>query len=374
MLASADNVAEIQDAVRGAARIIPVSGGSKPALCGSADDGVTILDVSGLSGLVEYDPAELTFTAHAATPVAEVSAALAEHGQYLPFDPPLAGAGATLAGVVAAGTSGANAFRHGGVRDFVIGTQIVDGQGRLVSGGGKVVKNAAGFDLPKLMVGSLGRLGVMVRLSFKVFPAPRATTTLAFDLPDPEIAIATICALARGPLGIDALDLTPEGTLLVRLGGDREVLDARARRCGEIVGALRGGNRPSGSLSPPESRWDGEADREVWQAAGAFAWVPEASEIIRVPVTPETALLLLDTLRPLSALTRLSLGANLAWIAWPRQQSRAILERRLTKLGLRGMRLDGSAEGPPLLGGAGGGAFATRIAAALDPDHRFLEF
>ena len=104
---------------------------------------------------------------------------LAEHGQYLPFDPPLAAAGATLGGTVAAGLSGPGRYRYGGVRDFVLGVRFVDGMGNLVRGGGKVVKNAAGFDFPKLMVGSLGRLGVLAELSFKVFPQPPAFATLA---------------------------------------------------------------------------------------------------------------------------------------------------------------------------------------------------
>lgn len=357
MLATADSVAEIQDAVRGATRIVPRSGGSKPALSQSAENpDLTVLDVGALAGLIEYDPAELTFTAHAATPVAEVEAALGEHGQYLPFDPPLRGAGATLAGVVAAGTSGPGAFRHGGVRDFVIGAQLVDGSGRLVAGGGKVVKNAAGFDLPKLMVGSMGRLGVIVRLSFKVFPRPVATTTLVFDFAGFEPAIPTLSRLGRGPLQIDALDLTPDGRLLVRLGGDPRALDARAARCAAIVG------------SEPQ-RLAGDDEQQAWTAATEFSWVGEGSEIVRVALTSATAPALL---RAVDVPVRLSLGANLAWIAWPAQRPVEELDRVLRGLRLRGMRLNGEG-GPPLLGGSAGGAFAERIRAALDPDDRFLE-
>ena len=157
-------------------------GGSKPGLSTPGDD-VTVLDMSGLRGVVEYEPNEFVFTALAGTPVAEVVAMLAEHGQYLPFDPPFAAAGATLGGAVASGLSGPGRYRYGGVRDFVIGVRFVDGLGQLVRGGGKVVKNAAGFDLPKLMVGSLGRLGALVELSFKVFPKPPAFATLRVDYP-----------------------------------------------------------------------------------------------------------------------------------------------------------------------------------------------
>ena len=132
---------------------------------------------------------ELTITALAGTPVRVVQAALAAHGQHLPFDPPLARAGATLGGVVAAGTSGPGRHRHGGVRDFIIGARFVDGTGALVGGGGRVVKNAAGFDLPQLMVGSMGRLGVLVEVAFKVFPAPPAWGTLAAEAPGLDAAL-----------------------------------------------------------------------------------------------------------------------------------------------------------------------------------------
>ena len=134
-------------------------GGSKTALSAPRSD-VPTIDLASLAGIVEYEPGEYTFTALAGTPLRDVEAQLAQHGQALPFDPPLVGGGATLGGTVAAGLSGSGRHRYGGVRDFVLGVRFVDGLGRLVRGGGKVVKNAAGFDLPKLMVGSLGRLGV----------------------------------------------------------------------------------------------------------------------------------------------------------------------------------------------------------------------
>lgn len=209
MTLALDTVEALQDVVREGPRVLPVGGGTKPALSDPPSGDVVSVDVSGLRGMLEYDPAELTFTALAGTPVAEIDAALGEHGQYLPFDPPLAAAGATLGGVVAAGTSGSNAFRHGGLRDFVIGVRFVDGTGRLVAGGGRVVKNAAGFDLPKLMVGSAGRLGVVVQLSLKVFPRPRATTTLSFALDSSQAALGVIAALGRSALDLDALDLEP---------------------------------------------------------------------------------------------------------------------------------------------------------------------
>jgi glycolate oxidase FAD binding subunit len=357
VIVATDTVEAVQDAVRSGPRVRPAGGGTKPALSTPAADDVVALDLSGLRGITEYDPAELTFTALAGTPVAEVAAALAEHGQHLPFDPPLAQAGATLGGVVAAGTSGANAFRHGGVRDFVIGVRFVDGTGRLVGGGGKVVKNAAGFDLPKLMVGSAGRLGVMVQLSFKVFPHPTATTTLAFELGDTATAVPAMTQIARGPIDAEALDLAPGGRLLVRLGGYAETLDARADRCARIVGAV------------PERS---DADAALWREAAELAWVPAGARVARVPLTARDVPAFDAAMAARAATVRYSLAANVAWIAWPEDSALDLLDADLQGLGLAGVVLTG-APARPLLGVARGGAFGARLRAALDPNARFPE-
>ena len=362
MTAAAQRIAEVQDAVRAAPpapRLVPVAGATKPALS-TPPPGAVALDVSDLRGIVEYDPAELTFTALAGTPVAEVAEALAEHGQYLPFDPPFAAAGATLGGTVAAGASGANALRHGGVRDFVLGVRLVDGTGRVVAGGGKVVKNAAGFDFPKLMVGSMGRLGVLVQLSFKVFPRPRATTTVTFALDTLDAALAASVRLVRGPLDLDALDLTPGGGVVVRLGGDPSALDARARRLAAEVGA------------EPARRDEGEDDAALWRGAAELAWAPADAVIVRVGLTARSVVALDGALAAAGAVARYGLGGNVAWIAWPATAPIAGLAAILTGLGLTGMALTGP-PGVPLLGAGGGGAFGARVRGALDPFDRFLE-
>ena len=254
-------------------RLLPVAGATKPALSASARADVQSLDVSRISGIVEYDPAELTVTALAATPIAEVAQALAEHGQYLPFDPPLGAAGATLGGALCAATSGSGAMRHGGIRDFVIGVRLIDGTGRLISGGGRVVKNAAGFDLPKLMVGSRGRLGVVVQISLKVFPRPRATRTLEIPCSDPATAIATARRLIAGPRELDAVDVVDGDRLLVRIGGESEALPAR------VANALEAAGRDHGDVHT------GDPETRLWDDAAAFAWAPQDGPLYRVPLT-----------------------------------------------------------------------------------------
>jgi len=354
-------VAELQEAVAGCPpgrRLLPVAGGSKPPLSsGAAREDVDALDVSALRGIVEYDPGELTFTAQAATPVAEVAGLLAEHDQYLPFDPPLAGAGATLGGAVAAGASGPNALRHGTVRDFVIGVRFVDGSGTLVGGGGKVVKNAAGFDLPKLFVGSLGRLGVMTQLSFKVLPRPRATTTLAFALADTAAAVEAACRIAAGPRELDAVDVLSGGRLLVRLGGDPSALPARIERVA------------SATLAAGPSVVH-EDDAALWLEATELTWADAGELVARVPVTARTAVALEHAVGAAGGRTRISLAANLAWIAWP--DGAAALDALLREARLTGLVLRGDAP-QPVLGVPVRNPFGDRLRAALDPDDRFVE-
>ena len=216
--------AEVQEAVRSVplgARILLRCRGTKPPLS-TPRDGVFALDVSGLSGIIEYEPGEFTFTALAGTPIAEIDAALAEHGQFLPFDPPLVEAGATLGGTVAAGLSGPGRYRYGGVRDFILGVRYVDGAGKVVRTGGKVVKNAAGFDISKLMVGSLGAFGILIELSFKVFPKPEAYATFRVPHPTLDDALATLHRLTSSQMDFFAIDLEPApdvAILWVRLGG-----------------------------------------------------------------------------------------------------------------------------------------------------------
>ena len=130
-----------------------------------------VLDVSSYKGIVAYEPKELVLTVRAGTPLEEVESALAGERQMLPFEPPHFGGG-TIGGAVACGLSGPRRPYAGAVRDFVLGTRIVNGKGEDLSFGGRVIKNVAGYDVSRLMVGSLGTLGVITEISFKVLPAP----------------------------------------------------------------------------------------------------------------------------------------------------------------------------------------------------------
>lgn len=357
------SIDQLQHIVRTATRILPQGGKSKAALTADVD-GATALDLRGLSGILEYEPGEYTFTARAGTPVATVVAALAENGQYLPFDPPLIQAGATLGGTVAAGLSGSGRYRYGGVRDFLIGIRFVEGQGRLVRGGGKVVKNAAGFDLPKLMVGSLGRLGILVEVSFKVFPRPQAYATLCISYPDVTSALAGLHQAAGTRFDLDALDLLveqpaaapPRYTLALRLGGWTAILGQRLSQLRTHLGA--------------GEQLDAENETHFWQDQGEFRWAPAEWALVKVATTTASLPALEAVLCTTPALRRYSVGGNLTWIAWPSALSD--LDQKLTALKLAGLVIRGTTA-QPRLGLHVGQEFACRIKRALDPDAKFLE-
>ena len=187
------------------------------------------LDVAGYRGIVAYEPTELYLTARCGTPLAEVEALLAENGQMLAFEPPHFGA-ATVGGCVAAGLCGPRRQQAGAVRDFMLGVKLVDGAARVLDFGGQVMKNVAGYDVSRLLAGSLGTLGVLAEVTLKVLPRPVAERTLVFALDEAE-AIACLNAWGGKPLPISA-SFWHEGKLSLRLSGAAAAVEAAAGRLG----------------------------------------------------------------------------------------------------------------------------------------------
>src|SRR5882762_2669722 len=145
--------------------------------------GGDILDLRAYRGVVDYEPSELVITARCGTPLAEIETALTQRGQFLAFEPPAFGRDCTIGGVIAAGLSGPRRLYAGAARDFVLGATLLDARGDLLRFGGQVMKNVAGFDVSRLLCGSLGILGVLTEVSLKVLPQPRAEETLRFEMP-----------------------------------------------------------------------------------------------------------------------------------------------------------------------------------------------
>jgi len=188
-----------------------------------------VIDTRSYSGITDYEPSELVVTARCGTALAEVEKALAERGQCLPFEPPHFGA-ATFGGCVAAGLSGPRRASAGALRDFVLGVTLVDGRGRVMQFGGQVMKNVAGYDISRLVVGSLGTLGLIAEASLKVLPRPQVELTHRLEMDEPR-ALDMMNAWAGEALPISGT-LWHAGKLDVRLSGSEPAVRGAAKRIG----------------------------------------------------------------------------------------------------------------------------------------------
>ncbi len=191
-----------------------------------------VLEVAGYRGIVTYEPTELYVTAKCGTPLVEVEAALAEKGQMLAFEPPHFG-GATVGGCIATGLSGPRRQQAGAVRDFMLGAKLIDGTGQVLDFGGQVMKNVAGYDVSRLLAGSLGTLGLIAEVTLKVLPKPVAEQTLVFDIGEGE-AIARLNQWGGQPLPISA-SFWHDGRLWLRLSGARAAVEAARGKLGGTV-------------------------------------------------------------------------------------------------------------------------------------------
>jgi glycolate oxidase FAD binding subunit len=210
-----------------------IQGGGSKTFYGNADEG-EVLSSRALTGVVDYQPKELVLTARAGTPLAEIEALLAEQNQMLAFEPPHFGGPATLGGCIAAGLSGPRRPYAGAARDFVLGVRMIDGTGQPLRFGGQVIKNVAGYDVSRLMVGALGTLGFLTEVSLKVLPKPAAEATLQFEL-DEATAIRKMNEWAGQPLPLSATSWHA-GLLTVRLSGAASAVQAaQAKLGGEAV-------------------------------------------------------------------------------------------------------------------------------------------
>ncbi len=243
------SLAQIADRVRAAAAdraLLRLRGSGSKDFYGESLQG-ELLDLSGLNGISSYEPTELVVTVRAATPVAELEAVLAEKGQCLAFEPPRFGGAATCGGMVAAGLSGPARASAGAVRDYVLGLVLLNGRGELLTFGGQVIKNVAGYDVSRLMVGALGTLGVLTEISLKVLPAAVAEATLMCVGIGQQAALDLLNRWGGLPLPLNAScwvhddSLSPaRDCLFVRLRGAVAAVEAACPRMLSDLQALGG--------------------------------------------------------------------------------------------------------------------------------------
>jgi len=265
-------------------------GGDTKGFYGRPVAGAT-LALAGHHGVLGYDPAELVLTARGGTPLADIEALLARHGQRLPFEPPSFGPLATLGGTVAAGLAGPARIARGPVRDYVLGARLLTGDGRVLKFGGEVMKNVAGYDVSRLLVGSLGILGVLLEVSLKVLPVARGTRTLRRRI-DAQGAIDLLGAVVQRGIPVtgsfwstDELYVRLEGStsgldeVMPAVGG--ELMDAQAAAAlwhgvREQTHPYFAAARPLWRLSLPATAAGAaliRADRVAFEWNGAQAWV-----------------------------------------------------------------------------------------------------
>lgn len=252
----------------------------------------TVLDTRALQGICAYEPTELVITARAGTSLAELEDTLAAKGQYLPFEPPrfalggLAGGG-TVGGMVAAGLCGPARASVGSVRDHVLGVTVLNGHAEVLTFGGQVIKNVAGFDVSRMFAGSLGTLGVILEVSLKVMPLPVASATVRIEMPQAQ-ALQHLNLWAGTPLPLNA-SAWHQDLLSLRLSGARAAVQSAVKQLQASHGAtvldtdiaqtfwcgLRDHQNPFFNLADP---------RPLWRLA-----VPSTTPPIPTPSTPEGA-------------------------------------------------------------------------------------
>lgn len=229
---------ELQDRVRAAFNdkiMLEIVGGNSKRFYGNTNTHKTeIIETRIHQGIISYEPSELVLTARAGTPLKEIENLLAENNQMLPFEPPHFGEHATLGGAIATGLSGSRRPFTGSARDFVLGTKIITGKGDIMSFGGQVMKNVAGYDVSRLMVGALGTLGLLLEISIKVLPKPNTEVTQCIAMSQQD-AFSTMQELNQSSLPLSALAYENE-KLYVRLSGaESAVISAQKKVGGETL-------------------------------------------------------------------------------------------------------------------------------------------
>ncbi|MGZ3254019.1 MAG: glycolate oxidase subunit GlcE, partial [Burkholderiaceae bacterium] len=254
---------------------LQIRGGGTKDWYGQAPTGDR-LDTRSYSGIIDYDPTELVITARCGTPLADLENALAEQHQMLAFEPPhFSSKGvATIGGVVASGLSGPRRSAVGAVRDFMLGAVLMDGKGEVLHFGGQVMKNVAGYDVSRLLAGSLGTLGLILEVSLKVLPKPFAQTTRCFEMNQAE-AIRRLNEWGGQPLPISA-SAWIDGVLSVRLSGAQAAVNAAEQKMGGT--ALQNADTFWLTMREQTHHFFGENDTALWRLS-----VPSTAPVIALP-------------------------------------------------------------------------------------------
>ncbi len=358
-VSSEADVVEVARAARESRRTLEIIGHGTKRGFGRPVECDDVLDLSGLTGIVKYEPDEMIITARAGTPVAEIEAALAEKNQRLGFAPtgwgPLFGApanSATVGGVLSADANSSAAVCYGRCRDHLLGFRAVNGFGEAYKGGGKVVKNVTGFDLPKIFCGAMGTLGPLTEVTLRVFPKAQLSQAFAVGNLSPREGLSLLRCVWSSPLESTGLAFH-DGIAFIRLEGSRAALDEKVAFLREL------------SAKEPQQTKDGdEAFRNI--ASGKVIAAAEGA-LWRIHVPPASVAEFISELQPISWCADMA-GALLWAVCDVRQPARVIGQR----FGACAISIRGGDHIPPFEPEDPVRAELTqRVKAAFDPLHLF---
>ncbi len=285
----AEAAATVRQAYEDGTPIYPIGGGTAIEFGLAAKQPGIGLSLAGLNRAVDYPSRDMTITVEAGIRMADLAAALARQGQRLPVDAAQADA-ATLGGIVATNFSGPRRYGHGTIRDYVIGISAIDGRGTPFKGGGRVVKNVAGYDFCKLLTGSLGTLAVITQLTLKVKPLAEATAFLSCDIADLAQAEPLLAALVNSQTTPAAIELAsgPDGqSLPAPADGAARLLVGFEGSRAEVawqLGQLRREWQAQGAAGIAEHA--GDAAEAIWSQGAEFASQGSAALVVKANVLP----------------------------------------------------------------------------------------
>ena len=297
------------------------------------------LDISNMTGIIDYEPEELIITAHAATPLSEIEKLLDDNGQMLSFEPPhishLYGTetDGTIGGVIATNLSGPRRLSAGAARDFLLGFEAVSGRGSIFRSGSKVVKNVTGYDLSKLICGSFGTLAIMDELTLKVLPAPETSISLVIGCASVEKAAAAARAAMQTAYEPSATAILPQSThplsrqaaiAVIRLEGVRVSVEDRAAH---LQNSLSEFGHPD--------RVDEQASQQLWaDIRDGQLLAPTASQIWRISTAPTAGPILFDQLQEqLDCHGYMDWAGGLLWLSCEDEQAHSLIRETLAKAG-----------------------------------------
>ena len=336
------DAAEVEELVCDAAgsgrRLELRAGGTKAGLGRALTEEAARVDLSRLTGVVTYEPEELILVVRPGTRLLQVEELLAGCGQHLAFEPPHWGEAATVGGTLSCGWAGPRRFRAGSVRDFVLGVELVDGRGRRLRAGGRVVKNVTGYDLWRATVGAFGTLGILTEVCLKLWPRPTAERSLRVGGLALGEAAAGLLEWSRRPEEISGLAIDTEGRLLARLEGSERGV---AQQVKQLVPEAPG---PVEVLAADESArlWSGLREAEPYRAApGEALW--------RIAVPPSRAPAAVSAMAAFGLRrSGLDWGGGLLWAVLPADADAAGVHEAVARLDGAGSRLaTGPGDGNP---------------------------